>query len=276
MDRANGRYDRYCAGSLFVPPWVNTPCNHLVKAGRRYLIWPERRTCCFCCDAAHGCGMLARDWLAGAEFLGEVPCPNTVGGRSPPAAGTAARRVGPDPAAVPAAVAAAAGGSLVEARASGGSEALGGAVSLSTDWPPETETGRVGGDSGGGASSVRAGSGDRTASGSGNLPGDAAAADGGVFLEAGPHLTAPATCYKWNKPGLQDNLYYETVDGRVPVDINQVPNDNTLFDANAFSTAAIPPEVFDIPDYCSPAGRGGAISSCPSLSVCGALRAGFA
>ena len=37
----------------------------------RYILYPMRKECCACCDAAHGCGILKQDWLAGAEFVGD-------------------------------------------------------------------------------------------------------------------------------------------------------------------------------------------------------------
>lgn len=33
-------------------------------------MFPQRTQCCFCCDGAHGCGVLKPDWLAGAEYKG--------------------------------------------------------------------------------------------------------------------------------------------------------------------------------------------------------------
>lgn len=40
--------------------------------GKRYLDFPEKNFCCYCCDSAHGCGIVAPDWLvkANAIFLG--------------------------------------------------------------------------------------------------------------------------------------------------------------------------------------------------------------
>eukprot|EP00850_Spirogloea_muscicola_P007035 SM000034S12789 [mRNA] locus=s34:748402:751003:- [translate_table: standard] len=67
VDRADGRGDRYCGTAA---PLSATPCSHLVVDGVRYLLFPDLRYCCTCCTAANGCGILARDWLAGAAYLG--------------------------------------------------------------------------------------------------------------------------------------------------------------------------------------------------------------
>ena len=63
VDRTNGRYDLVCGSVL---PNVTTPCTQTTVANRRYVIYPQRRMCCFCCDSAHGCGILKKDWLKGA------------------------------------------------------------------------------------------------------------------------------------------------------------------------------------------------------------------
>lgn len=68
IDRSNGRYENFCSSVL---PNITTPCTHTVVNGKRYLIFPQRRVCCFCCDSAHGCGVLKKDWLNGAKYLGQ-------------------------------------------------------------------------------------------------------------------------------------------------------------------------------------------------------------
>ena len=67
VDRDNGKWDRYC-GSVY--KLTDTPCQHFVFEGKRYLNFPEKNDCCYCCDSAHGCGILKRDWLTGAKFEG--------------------------------------------------------------------------------------------------------------------------------------------------------------------------------------------------------------
>ena len=71
VDRENGRGDRYCwLNGLKV--FSNTPCSHIVSEGKRYLHYPEKKSCCYCCNAAQGCGILKPTWLTGADFKGEV------------------------------------------------------------------------------------------------------------------------------------------------------------------------------------------------------------
>ena len=38
----------------------------------RYLYYPDESDCCYCCNAAAGCGLLKPDWLNDAEFKGNV------------------------------------------------------------------------------------------------------------------------------------------------------------------------------------------------------------
>jgi hypothetical protein len=68
IDRRDGMHDMVCGSIL---PNVTTPCTHLIRDKKRYIVMPERRTCCMCCDAAHGCGTLRRDWLSSAKYIGE-------------------------------------------------------------------------------------------------------------------------------------------------------------------------------------------------------------
>lgn len=68
LDRFNGRYDFFCGSVL---PNVTTPCNQVVVAGKRWIYYPQRSQCCFCCDSAHGCGILKPNWLEGAVYLGD-------------------------------------------------------------------------------------------------------------------------------------------------------------------------------------------------------------
>lgn len=69
IDRANGRYDRYC-GLNGLKAFIDTPCSHIVVDGDRYLYYPERNECCFCCSADHGCGILRPNWMDAATYLG--------------------------------------------------------------------------------------------------------------------------------------------------------------------------------------------------------------
>lgn len=66
-DRVNGRYNLFCGTVL---PNVTAACTQLTVNNKRYIIYPQRKSCCFCCDSQHGCGILKRNWLDGAKFLG--------------------------------------------------------------------------------------------------------------------------------------------------------------------------------------------------------------
>lgn len=68
VDRQDGVHDMVCNSIL---PNISTICTQLIRDKKRYIIHPERRACCMCCDAAHGCGILKRDWLSTATYLGE-------------------------------------------------------------------------------------------------------------------------------------------------------------------------------------------------------------
>jgi hypothetical protein len=46
--------------------------------GKRYLYFPEKNDCCYCCDSAHGCGVLKPDWVSDAEFVEIVEAENGV------------------------------------------------------------------------------------------------------------------------------------------------------------------------------------------------------
>jgi len=69
IDRDNGRYDRYC-GLNGAKAFFDTPCSHIVVNGDRYLYYPERNECCYCCSADHGCGILKPNWMDAATYLG--------------------------------------------------------------------------------------------------------------------------------------------------------------------------------------------------------------
>jgi hypothetical protein len=67
VERSNGQYESLCGSVL---PNVTTPCTQLTREGKRYIIYPEQKKCCICCDAAHGCGFLKKDWLSTAKYEG--------------------------------------------------------------------------------------------------------------------------------------------------------------------------------------------------------------
>jgi hypothetical protein len=67
VDRVNGRYNDYCGSVL---PNDTTPCTQLVTKGNRWIYFTGKRQCCLCCTSAQGCGILKRNWLEGATYIG--------------------------------------------------------------------------------------------------------------------------------------------------------------------------------------------------------------
>lgn len=57
LDRTNGRYNPFCSAA-----GGSSPCSQLVRDGKRYIVYPLIKLCCFCCDSAHGCGILKKEW----------------------------------------------------------------------------------------------------------------------------------------------------------------------------------------------------------------------
>jgi hypothetical protein len=68
-DISSGTRDDFCR-SVFGDS-ANTTCTHLFRDSKLYIISPQRRTGCFCCDAAHGCKVHDRNWLKDAKYEGE-------------------------------------------------------------------------------------------------------------------------------------------------------------------------------------------------------------
>lgn len=68
VDRTNGRYDTICGTIL---PNVTTPCQQYTVNNKRWVVFPNRSSCCFCCDSAHGCGILKPNWLEDAVYKGQ-------------------------------------------------------------------------------------------------------------------------------------------------------------------------------------------------------------
>ena len=67
VDRVNGRYDLFCGTVL---PDQTTPCQQITVNRKRWIVYPAKNLCCFCCDADHGCGILRPDWLKDANYKG--------------------------------------------------------------------------------------------------------------------------------------------------------------------------------------------------------------
>jgi hypothetical protein len=74
-DRSNGRYNAFCGP---IVPNVSTSCVQYTVNNKRWITFPQKSICCFCCDSAHGCGILSPDWLSGAEYKGEEKIVDTM------------------------------------------------------------------------------------------------------------------------------------------------------------------------------------------------------
>lgn len=75
--------------------------------------------------------------------------------------------------------------------------------------------------------------------------------------------------FKWDKPGLQSNFYYETLhdepQNRIMLGIDQKPNDHQIFDPAAWSTE-FNDAVLELPSICKKS------NSCSIASTCTAAR----
>ena len=67
VDRLDGQHDMFCSSVL---PNVSTPCTLLMRENKRYIVYPQKRLCCYCCDTAHGCGVPERHFLNQTTFVG--------------------------------------------------------------------------------------------------------------------------------------------------------------------------------------------------------------
>ena len=74
-DKVSGRYDNTCNSVL---PNVTTKCQHLVVNDKRWIVYPEKSQCCYCCDTAHGCGIVKRDWFKDGKYLGKEKIVDTM------------------------------------------------------------------------------------------------------------------------------------------------------------------------------------------------------
>jgi hypothetical protein len=66
LDRNNGQHVAICSTIVN----QTTPCSQITRDGLRFIYFPLLRQCCMCCDSAHGCGFLKRDWLKNSKFAG--------------------------------------------------------------------------------------------------------------------------------------------------------------------------------------------------------------
>ena len=69
IDRDNGSKDRYCGLTHHLK---KQPCSQYVDHGDRYLYYPADSSCCYCCSADHGCGVLKNDWITDGSYIGKV------------------------------------------------------------------------------------------------------------------------------------------------------------------------------------------------------------
>ena len=68
IQRNNGKMDRVCGSVLN----ASTPCEQLVRDGKRYVIYNFIQVCCLCCTSEHGCGFLKPDWPSqGFKYVGK-------------------------------------------------------------------------------------------------------------------------------------------------------------------------------------------------------------
>ena len=66
ISRDTGKSDRFC-GSIY--PFSSTPCDHLIRDGKRYIVFPEKKYCCMCCTASQGCGVVKNNWAENATAI---------------------------------------------------------------------------------------------------------------------------------------------------------------------------------------------------------------
>ena len=47
-------------------------CVQYNSGGHRYIDYPARDQCCYCCSDEEGCGLLKDNWLANGTFIGQT------------------------------------------------------------------------------------------------------------------------------------------------------------------------------------------------------------
>ena len=65
IDRSEGQWDNICRGDY-------SPCHQYVTHGNRFVHYPARDECCYCCSDENGCGMLKQNWLENSTFIGNT------------------------------------------------------------------------------------------------------------------------------------------------------------------------------------------------------------
>lgn len=65
LERAEGQWDMICRGDY-------STCVQYNSGGHRYIDYPARDQCCYCCSDEEGCGLLKDNWLANGTFIGQT------------------------------------------------------------------------------------------------------------------------------------------------------------------------------------------------------------
>merc|ERR1712226_43681 len=72
--------------------------------------------------------------------------------------------------------------------------------------------------------------------------------------------------YKWNKPGVQANYYYERSSDRKMIKIDQVPNDVQYYEPDTFQTTIDDEDdVFQLPSFCVKGNKCSFFSTCRAV-----------
>ena len=58
--REDGSHDKFCRSII---KFGKTPCSHITVGGKRFIDFPNKKYCCYCCDSSHGCGVVRPDWM---------------------------------------------------------------------------------------------------------------------------------------------------------------------------------------------------------------------
>jgi len=86
------------------------------------------------------------------------------------------------------------------------------------------------------------------------------------WLEGAEFLGEANGLFKWNKPGLQPNYYFDRMADRIMLKIEQVPNDTQFFRPETFNkTISNPSKVFTLPSYCHIGKRCSIFSACHAV-----------
>lgn len=68
IDRSNGQFNYFCGiGGPYAN--ISTPCTHFVVNGNRFMFYPAKNTCYYCCNSTNGCGVLKPTWMSDATYV---------------------------------------------------------------------------------------------------------------------------------------------------------------------------------------------------------------